>query len=158
MAEGGSLTPNIQLGAGSESVANPEPVQPGKVVTHDSMSDLAPGRVRLEGDWIHGDGFVEHAGDGEGILTVTNTASRVDVTVSTADGETAKVGIREDGPPLDREWCGDDAVEDPEHGCALPIDGQRAYWVIKRPELETHELMLAVDTKGVRIHGFAFSE
>jgi hypothetical protein len=122
------------------------------------------GRAKLVGEWIEGDGFLEYAGgDDEGSLTVMNTASTVHAILSVAGGGPLTVAVREDLPPLDREWCGPDAGEDPDHGCAVVVEGEapRSYWLVKRPAPETHELILAVGaivaSKGLRVHGFKFA-
>ncbi|MBK6942270.1 MAG: hypothetical protein IPH13_19000 [Planctomycetes bacterium] len=154
----GPVTPNLVLGLGTDRIANNEPVTPGAAVLHKGIGDPKIGLVRLEGAWIHGDGYIESAAAEGSSCTITNTAARVDVTFSTADGASARVGVNEDGPPLDREWCGNDCIEDGALGAAVTVDDKRDYWVTKRSEPEMHELTFVATSKGLRIHAMRFSE
>ena len=116
----------------------------------------APACVVLEGGWVRGEGFLEFKGPGTGSLTVENHASQVFARLSTAGGG-AVMGVREDGPPLDREFCGDDCSEDADRGASTTIDGDREYSIVRRRSAERHELTFEVDTAGVRIHSLRFA-
>ncbi|MBL8767681.1 MAG: hypothetical protein JNL94_09970 [Planctomycetes bacterium] len=153
----GPVTANLALGIGCTRLANPEAVTPGAPVVHKGIGDPKVGLVRLEGPWIHADGYIESAAAEGSSCTITNTAARVDVTLSTADGKPARVAVNEDGPPLDREWCGGDCIEDGELGAAVTVDAKRDYWVTKRQEAEMHELTFVATSKGLRIHAMKFS-
>ena len=154
----GPVTPNLVLGLGTDRIANKEPVTPGTAVLHKGIGDPKIGLVRLEGAWIHGDGYIESAAAEGSSCTITNTAARVEVTFSTADGASTRVAVNEDGPPLDREWCGVDCIEDGELGAAVTVDGKRDYAVTKRSEPEMHELTFLATSKGLRIHAMRFLE
>lgn len=154
----GPVTANLVLGIGSDRIANKEPMTPGTPVVHKGISDPKIGLVRLEGAWIHGDGYIESATTEGSSCTITNTAARVEVTFSTADGSTVRVAVNEDGPPLDREWCGADCLEDGELGASVTVAGKRDYWITKRDEAEMHELTFVATSKGLRIHAMRFAE
>ena len=131
MGAGGAITPAIDFGA------------------------PAPSTVAIEGKWERGAGWIEFKGPGSGAITIANTASNVRVRMSAAAGKIA-VGVREDGPPLDREWAGTDCHEDPDRGAATEVDSDREYWIVRRKEPEFHELTFEIDRPGLRIHSARF--
>ena len=121
----GPVTPNLVLGLGTDRIANKEPVTPGTAVLHKGIGDPKIGLVRLEGAWIHGDGYIESAAAEGSSCTITNTAARVEVTFSTADGASTRVAVNEDGPPLERFGQPGEAVGEPVHRVAVAADEAR---------------------------------
>ena len=132
MSEGGAITEGFAFGGGDVPAS-------------------------IDGEWTAGDGYVEFRGDGSGSITLENVASRVDLVMSSASGEPITVVVTEDGPPLDREWCGDDCKEDPEHGASCRVTDERAYAITSRDETELHELVITVEGPGLRVHEARFS-
>ena len=157
MTDGAEITADLTLGFGSESIANPEPATLGEVVRHEGLSELCPGKVRLEGEWIHQKDYVEYAGEGMNTITVVYTGAKVSVTFSTADGSPNKLAVLEDLPPLDRDYAGVDAVDDQDHGCAVTVTTLRDYDIVNHEEVEPHELVFEVYAKGLRVHGMKFA-
>lgn len=116
-----------------------------------------PARVGYTGEWRRGVDGAEYVGTGPGTVTLDVSAAEVHLVLSSATGEPLLVAVQEDGPPLDREWCGADCAEHQELGAAMVVAERRVYHVSRRDEVERHELTLKVEVPGLRVHEARFS-
>jgi hypothetical protein len=113
------------------------------------------GEIQLEGNFATTPAGLAFQGPGAGAITILNTAREVYLEASSSGG-TQVVGVREDGPPLDRAACGDDCDEDPDRGAATRVGERREYWIVRRDELETHELTFEIEAPGLVLHRLRF--